>query len=305
MKRILKIIIPVAILLFLIWTIISQWAGIENEIVAANPILLLTSFFLLVVTYVGGAFFWHSILKAVNFKTSFKQAFRVFIISNFGRFIPGVVLHYIARVYLTKGLGLGVGKGITAVLLEAYYTLGGAVIVSVLSLSIILKYVNLFWLLPVWLVFIGLVIFVLPSRIFLLLVMLPYLRKRIPAVSFKVSIKQHLFLLSLSVVLFLIYGLSFFLLSSAFFYNPLARILEITGLLSASWVIGFITPVAPGGLGVADLSFAYLLQPLYSFSLASFLVVSFRFCLFLAEGLTFLLVIKLFGLNVIDVKKKS
>lgn len=304
MQNILKKIIPAAILFFLIWTIITQWPQVKDKITAANPYLLMISFILLLITYVGGAYFWYKILQVINFKTSFKQAFRVFIISNYGRFIPGVVLHYVARVYLSRDLGLGVKEGMSAVFLEAYYTLGGALIVSLLALPWALKFVNPFWLLPLIAILCA-VIFIIPVHIFLLLAKVPYLGKYLPTVMFKSNLKEHLNLLSLSVALFLLYGVAFFLLCSAFVYNPPSRIFDISGLLSASWVIGFITPVAPGGLGVADLSFAYLLQFFYSFSLASFLVVAFRFSLFAAEGLMFLIVLKFFGLNIVSTSESN
>lgn len=305
MKKILKIITPPIILSFLIWTIVGNWSLVGEKISSANITLFLASLLILSLTYVGGAFFWYKILQAISFKTTFKEAFRVFIISNFGRFIPGVVLHYVARVYLSKGLGLGVGKGMSAVFLEAYYTLAGAAVVSILAFPVASRFINATWLLFSATVVLAVIIFFRPVKLFIMLKKAPFFGKYIPKVIYKNDLKEHLSLLGLSASLFLLYGIGFFLLSSAFVSNPLSRVLDISGLLSASWIIGFVTPVAPGGLGVSDLSFAFLLQFFYDFSLASFLALAFRFSLFIAEGLMFFLVVKLTGLNVLGIIKTN
>ena len=293
MQKGLKILVPTSILFFLVWTIIQKWTLVFNQIASANFILLLASLVVLASTYVGGAYFWYKILQAISFQTSFKEVFRVFIVSNFGRFIPGVVLHYVVRVYLSKGLGLGVKEGLSTVFLEAYYNLAGAIIVSLLALPIAAKFFPPLWLFSVAAVVLSVVVFIQPVKVFALLPRLPYLGKYLPEVIYKNGFRGHLSLLGLSVGFFLLYGVAFFLLISAFVDNPLSRILDISGLLSASWVVGFLTPVAPGGLGVSD------------FSLASFLALAFRFNLFLAECLMFLLVIKLFGFDVVSSFKRS
>lgn len=305
MKKKLKILVPVSILVFLIWVIIQQWSSVGDKIVSANPILLFISFLFIVLTYIGGAYFWYRILLAISFQTSFKEAFRVFIISNFGRFIPGVVMHYIARVYLIRGLGLGIKEGISTVFLEAYYTLASAVIIGLLALPQLVKFINLYGVIFLSLVIFVLIVFIPPLRLFAQLKKIPYLGKKVPIVTYGQVWKNHLFLLGLSTLLFILYGIAFFLLSSAFISNPLFRIVGISGLLAISWILGFVTPVAPGGLGVSDLSFAFLLSPFYNFSLASFLALVFRFSMFLAEGVMFLVVIKIFGFDVVSKSRKN
>lgn len=305
MKKMVKISTPLFILSFLIWTIAHNWSLVGDKIASANINLFLASLFILSLTYLGGAYFWYKILHLVSFQTSFQQAFRVFIISNFGRFIPGVVLHYVARVYLSKGLGLGVKEGLSTVLLEAYYNIIGAAMVSILALPMLAKFLPSSWLFLLVAVASLLIIFVQPVKIFALLSGFPYLGKHLAQVKYKNSFVGHLSLLGLSSALFLLYGLAFFLLSSAFVDNQMSRILDLSGLLAVSWIVGFLTPVAPGGLGVSDFSLAFLLQPFYDFSLSSFLALAFRLNLFIAEGLMFLLVIKLFGWDVVGMFKKK
>ena len=124
--------------------------------------------------------------------------------------------------------------------------------------------------------------------------------KYVQMVNIKKNFKEHFILISISSTLFLLYGLGFYFISNAFINNGLLTFINLTGFLSISWIIGFLTPIAPGGLGVSDLSFAYFLSPFYGFSLASFLVVIFRFCLFISEGLMFLIIMKIFKFNILS-----
>lgn len=306
MGKVLKILVPASILLFLVWIILQNWLSIREQFNHANLIFICLSLLILLLVNFGGAFFWYKILKTLSAKIIFKEALRIFIVSNFGRFIPGVFIHYVARVYLVKKLGLSAKEGISSVFLEAYYTLAGAMIVGLISLSTVLKLLSkrLLWneqLITIILIFILIFILFVPAKtICKFISKIPVMGKYVQITDIKQNFWEHLGLIIISSTLFLLYGLGFYFLSVAFLNNNLIDIISSTGLLSVSWIIGFLTPIAPGGLGVSDLSFAYFLSPFYGFSMASFLVVIFRFCLFITEGLMFLIVMKIFNLNIVS-----
>lgn len=306
MQKIIKILIPLAVLLFLVWTISKNWPLIWNQISAANPIIIFLSMVFLGLTYLGGAYLWFLILKYFSKKVEFREVFRIFIVSNFGRFLPGVALHYIARVYLSKSLGLNISERVSAVVLEAYYTLAGGVIVSLLALPIAVKFVAVPGLLYTVAAGLLIVIIAAPPRFaFILASKLPLLGKHVPVEVEKTAALQHFKLIGMSVGLFLVYAVAFNILVSAFAGNYLPGLSETAGLLSASWVIGFLTPIAPGGLGVSDLSFAFMLQYFYSLPFASFIALAFRFLLFVVEGIMFVLVLKLSNFDILGLKKMS
>lgn len=306
-QKVLKTLIPLSVLFFLIWTIFNNGSFVWNQIITANTIFICLTVFVLGLTYLGGAYLWFLILRDFSKEVEFKEVFRIFIVSNFGRFLPGVALHYIARVYLSKSLGLNVSERVSAVVLEAYYTLAGGVIVAMLALPIAVKFTTSPWFL--YLIAAGLLTLVFmapPSIAFLLASKLPIIGKYIPVLDRKKTKKgSHLKLIGISVGLFLIYGAAFNILISAFTGNLPLRLSEITGLLSASWVIGFLTPIAPGGLGVSDLSFAFMLQHFYNLSFTSFIALTFRFLLFVAEGIMFVMVLKLSNFDILNFKKMS
>lgn len=315
-NKILKILAPVLILFFLIGIILKNWSVVQNQINEANFFFLFLSLLILILTHFGGAYFWQKILQHLSVDIPYKECLRVFIISNFGRFIPGIVLHYVARVYLSKSIGIGVKQSLASVFLEAYYTLAGAVIIGLMAIPTLVNFFpqtilklpfffSEFELFFLAIVLVGLIIFLPPQRVFAMVAKAPFIGSKIPKIAFRKNFREHLWIILISSTSFFLNGLAFYFLSSAFVSNPLSRLPDLSGLFSVAWIIGFLTPVAPGGLGISDLSFAFLLSAFYDFSLASFLVVLSRLGLLISEGLVFIFVVKLTHFDLIKASEGS
>jgi len=298
-KRALKVLVPLIILIILGRAIIENWIQIQEKLVLNNPIYFLLFILCLVLTHFAGAYFWFKVTGLYSSKVSFKESFRVFVVSNFGRFVPGIALHYAARVYLSKKLGLKIKEGVSLVVLEAYYTLAGAFVLSFTAFPVVLVKIPNSWLITLLFFVALLLIFLTPPQIvFNLLKKVSYFRKIIP--EFKnFSFNWHIMLLLIPILSFFLNGLAFWFLSASLHEIELSKLIPIIGLFCISWAIGFLTPVAPGGLGVTDLSLALLLGSFYDFSFASFLVLVYRFGLIFSEGIVFLFVVKLYGFNMV------
>src|SRR3989344_3027767 len=289
MKSYLKLFIPILILSFLVWTTLRSWSSIEGKLASANYLYLFLSLGVLVVAQVGAAYLWYRLLP--KGKISFRQSFPIFVISNFGRFIPGIVLHYAARVYLAKKKGIDVKDVALSVVLEVYYSLLGSAVVSLLAISYVNKYLPFSQFISIiFIVVILSVFFLSPVKVLSIARKMPFVGNKIPTFEVHLPYKIHIVLAIWTAFLFLLNGAAFYLISRAFDNIPISNLYVFAGLFSASWIVGFLTPVAPGGLGVTDLSFAYLLLPFYSFSEASFLSLLFRFGFIMSEGIVFLLV---------------
>jgi hypothetical protein len=66
----------------------------------------------------------------------------------------------------------------------------------------------------------------------------------------------------LFVINFLFFGWMLSLLAEHVFATPNADVLIMTGVFAAAWVIGFVSPGAPAGLGVRELVLILALTPL-------------------------------------------
>ncbi len=72
-------------------------------------------------------------------------------------------------------------------------------------------------------------------------------------------------------------------------------ILTFSGFYAFSWVVGFLSFFAPGGLGVTEITLAYLLSFMMPLSLASSITILYRFLLTVAEFLIFSISLRLGG----------
>src|SRR3989344_561774 len=307
LKNLLKIIVPSAILVFLFYSVIKSWSLLKENLIAGNPFILISALAVLVITFLGGALFWQKILSNFGINIKFLEALRIFTISNFGRFVPGIVVHYLARIYMSKKIGIGVKKSAMTVVLEAYYTLTGAVIIGGLGISSFAKLINLpkEILLTIYFILVIIIFVIPPMKIIGYVSRIPFFDKKIKFSSVHFNYKRHFFLCIFSAGLFLLNGIAFYFLSLNFFGLDFRYFWEVSGLFALSWITGFLTPVAPGGLGVSDLSFVFLLSPLYTLPQASFLVVLYRIGLLLAEGLVFLAVMSFSKAEILGNKKNE
>ena len=92
----------------------------------------------------------------------------------------------------------------------------------------------------------------------------------------------------------LLYGLAFLivggiigLLLLAFYTVETTNLLYHTGLFSLAWVVGFVTPGAPAGLGVRDAIIVTGLTAVYGAGIAVGLTVLLRFVTISGDGLAF------------------
>lgn len=71
-------------------------------------------------------------------------------------------------------------------------------------------------------------------------------------------------------------GTAFYFYLSAFVVDPQISLLQVIGAYMSSWVIGFITLIAPQGVGVMEISMTKLLNLPIAFSAAVVLFAGFR-----------------------------
>ena len=87
---------------------------------------------------------------------------------------------------------------------------------------------------------------------------------------------------------FLLAGAALDLLARGVFGEATSQFALLSGIFAIAWVAGFITPGAPGGLGVREAILVTVLTPLYGGGTAVALTIVLRICTFAADGLGFL-----------------
>ena len=68
-----------------------------------------------------------------------------------------------------------------------------------------------------------------------------------------------------------------------------SQFVSLVGVYALSWIVGFIIPGAPAGIGVREALMVTLLEPIYGSGVAAGLSLIFRFVSSLGDLLAFLL----------------
>jgi len=295
-KKVLKFVVPTLLLGFLVFNIAQDWPNILPYIGKLNVVPLFLSFIVLLTVYPQGAFGWYLILKNNNIKTKPYEAVRIWIISNTARYIPGKVWQYVGRVEMARDAGIARNFAISSLLLEIFLVLLAGLCVSILALP----FINLgnfhisYW---VFLVAVPLILIHPTVSNWFIELIAKFTKKEIKKFALTLSFGSTLNILIWFSINFLLNGLAL-----SFLIKALGREVGImdffmySGFYSISWVLGFVSLIAPAGVGVSEVSLAYLLSlsgvPL---TLASAIALIYRFLITVAEILVFLFVLKFTG----------
>ena len=297
-QKLVKIIIPVIIFSFLGWQVFRDWSLVSRYFEAIKFHYLLFSLPIFLLIYPEGALCWWMVLQRMGIKIPLLVAIRIWIIANTSRYIPGKIWQYLGRGELAKReAGIARGKTIFSLFLEIFLVITAAGLVSILALPVIgFQNINK-----------GFIIFLLPLSLiflhpkfsnFILFLIAKFSRNRIN-VSFPLTFGQSLSIFPLYILNFLINGLALYFIVVSIYSNNITtnfyHILTFSGFYAFSWVVGFLSFFAPGGLGVTEITLSYLLSFLMPLSLASSITILYRFLLTIAEFLVFGFFLKIGG----------
>lgn len=289
--KILKIVFPLVLISFLVLNIVGNWGQIVLNWHNFQSIYVFFAFLFLLIVYPEAAFSWYILLAKMGVKCKLRNVLYVWIVANTSRYIPGTVWQFIGRIGLAERIARVSKKdsGIS-LLWEIFFGLAGASLISLLSFPVW----NLVKVEYIWIIVLAPLILLgfHPSVLTRIIRLIAYALKRdLGTFSFSLGFLDSLLMTFLSMSNFILNGIAIFLLLKAI---NISMRLEMIAVLSAfyalSWIIGYISVFAPGGIGVTEISLAYLLSGFMPFSSASLVALFYRFLLTMAEILVFLFV---------------
>jgi len=222
-------------------------------------VLLGISMFVYALANFAHFFSWQKILVGLSERT--ESLLIIFARSQLGKYLPGNVLHIAGRHILARDLGYNHG----ALLLSTLYEFAGLLTASgsVLAFSV-------YWYASLYLgsghfIFIGVAaVFALPL-VYALHYFKPVFVKKFfagresPQV---LDVSACCIVCTFYLMFFVGGGISLVLVAMAVApENFLSQPLFFFGAFALAWIIGFITPGAPSGIGVREAVLLYLLQP--------------------------------------------
>lgn len=251
LSRALQIAIAVVILGFLIAQVVKNWRQVSGYDWQASPGWVAVSFVLLLLTLALDAAIWMWALRMFQATLGFRAAARVWFPALVARYIPGKVASLALRIWLSEREGISPYRAAGAALFEMVLRVMGAVIVFGASLPFWPSIDDMNRLAALVIIVPAGLIALHPRLLQWALNLASRIRKR-PAVVVPFRFHDVLLLLALLCGRWVLFGLSFARFAAAIAPGFWAHVPAIIGMCSISWAAGFVSVLAPAGLGVYE-----------------------------------------------------
>jgi uncharacterized membrane protein YbhN (UPF0104 family) len=249
---------------YLVQSVWTNWSQIRNHTWHLHYGWLLSSVAVLLGSMMVMALGWYAALRELGASISPWHAQRIWIVTNFLKYLPGKVWLVIARVFHGQRHGIPKVVTLTSFAYEYVLFMASGILVAACTVPFWLQrgeartYGWTLWLVPATLVGFHPAIFgPLVNRA------LKWVRR--PPLARQIPFPRLLLLLLLFGWAWLLFGLAFCLFVTAVQPMPLAAWPTLSGAFVASWVLGLLVIFTPGGLGVRE---GMLIMVLSSLSLA-------------------------------------
>ncbi|GAC1391001.1 MAG: lysylphosphatidylglycerol synthase domain-containing protein [Ktedonobacteraceae bacterium] len=271
-KRVLQIGLPVVIAGFFSNFILGQWRQLEAHPFQWNPWLIALAFGGFLLQELSYGLIWQAVLARLGVRLDLRTSLRIYLASEFVRYIPGNVWHVLARILWIGKYGVSRPIAFTSMTVELVTKLAAGAFIFACSL--------LFWggIGTIRTLLLGKSLIVVASVLLLLslLVLLhPHilggllntalrLLKRDPIVL-TLRYRDILLVTGAWCISWIVAGGAFYVLTLALWPTlPLAALPICIGIYALAWDIGFVSFITPSGLGFREVT----ISGLFALSLA-------------------------------------
>jgi glycosyltransferase 2 family protein len=200
---------------------------------------------------------WPYILRRLGTDAPFSWV-ALFFKSQLGKYLPGSVWQYAGRVALTRGRGVPTQRVLVSVIAEVTFSAIAAGLVGLLVLGSATGGIACGGI-----VALGLVVLASRRRLSAvsgrLAAQLPS-RTHLDRESLVAAIRAAPQVAGLYVLVWVIYGLAFWLTGRALFDVPASQLPRYVGVFALGWLVGLVAVFAPGGIGVREAVIVALLR---------------------------------------------
>lgn len=282
LKTAVKYLLPILIILFLARSIHSNWQQIREypwqfdfPLLALAALFSSTWFFL-------RTWIWWQLVREMHERVPYWPAFRVFMVSEVARYVPGKIWQYVSRIYLAQRYNIPPALTLTSALVELLMIMVAAGVLTLANASRILpaleeQYRPLFLL-----ALLAALALVHPKSLKLWSrVLAKFLRQE--WVPFDVRYSHLVMILAASLLTWVLSGFGFALFVQALTHGTDAHTAQLGTIYAASWLIGLLAIVVPAGVGVREGTMTLLLAVIMPHSTAAVIAIASRLWITLLE----------------------
>jgi glycosyltransferase 2 family protein len=258
-KRILQIGLPIVILALFLYQLNKNWTQLTAHTFQWNPRLLALALLGFMLQELSYGLIWQSILARLDSRLGLRLCLRIYLASEFVRYVPGNVWHVLTRILWVGRYGVSRPVAFASMTIELITKLAAGMLVFSVSL--------LFWrdfgavgsLLHGPLVdilglasILALLIVLHPRVLNGLLNLALRLLKRDP-VQLTLRYSDILLITLAWCASWFVAGCAFYILMLALWPGaPLVALPICIGIYALAWDIGFVSFITPSGLGVRE-----------------------------------------------------
>lgn len=258
-KRTLQIGLPLIILVLFAYQLKKNWADLTSYTFHLNSGLLALAFLGFMLQELSYGLIWRSILTRLGAHLSFRTSLRIYLASEFVRYIPGNVWHVLTRILWVGKYGVSRPVAFASMAIELITKLAAGVLVF--SISILFwqdigkagsllhgSLLDILGIAGIILLFIGLHPRILNGVLNWLLIRI----KREP-IQLTLRYSDILYITLFWCASWVIAGTAFYvLLLSLWPETPLIAWPICIGIYAIAWDIGFVSFITPSGLGIRE-----------------------------------------------------
>lgn len=242
----------------------NNWGRIRIYPWRLNLPLFLLSTISIFISYIFFLILWRFLLAMMGQSISFRTGYRIWFLSQIGKYLPGRVWSVVGRILLMHSAGMGrLFSGVNLLYEIMLFTLGG-LIFFVMTLP---SWESNSGLVPsyiVWITILTLCVMLHPRIVRTIISLgLKFMEGRIQVWKSPLRYTHLLLLLIFYVGVWGIIGLSFFLFFSSIQRVSLNQLPVLAGIFVFSWIAGNLAFLAPAGIGVREGTMLYLLGKFY------------------------------------------
>lgn len=232
---------------YLTFRIAGQWQSLKSTRID-HPVWLAASLAIYAISHVTTGLAWPNTLRFLGERIKFRDGLKIGLVAQVGKYLPGNIAHYFGRAALGKSVGVSFRNSGLSTLVEIACALIAALILAP-GVLVVGNRGQVFF--PV-----GVGMFSLVAVTILIVYALRKGQR-----NQKLGSRSGFLLAALCIMisLFLSGASAYCLLMSI--SAPMPPLIYVTGSFALAWIAGFITPGAPGGLGVRETIFIGLLGP--------------------------------------------
>lgn len=236
----LQLLLTIALIAFIVLKAGDFFRKVDWQVIADNWLMVVLSGVLFVCGYLFLAWHWLAVCRLVDSKTSSKQ-WLAFFASQPYKYLPTSIFTFSSRANFAAKFGMSLKHSTQAQVIENFNLIGSALITGVILLLLLTN------------ILLSLVITLAVIAVVLLL----WHQKSLVVLKLPIDLRKWVSSLGIVTVGWLVIGLGFFVLA----LGLESRFEPILAIAASNFAtgLGIIAFFAPGGIGVRELVFSYLL----------------------------------------------